>query len=335
MYDPTMGSLGVRHLARFWSRNQANLDGRQVKAAQPEWAADNTLLSGLRIGLRETYDYLFSAHPSLEEFESWILAKNGGALDPERVRRLNAALVGDEAAMESIACEGAGEPPLSSEDLEFWEENGYVVVHDAVPQEQCDAAAQAIYGFIGMDPDRPDTWYGGPQGHSIWVPLYHHAAVWANRESPRIRRAFAQIWGREDLWVNVDQCGMNPPERPGWQFPGPRLHFDMSLALPTYFGVQGILYLTDTEAGQGAFTCVPGFHRRVESWLQSLPAGADPREEDLEQFGPVPIAGRAGDLIIWHQALPHGSSPNRGTLPRVVQYLVMRPSRWDYNPIWK
>ena len=66
--------------------------------------------------------------------------------------------------------------------------------------------------------------------------------------------------------------------------------------------VQGVLYLTDTAANQGAFRCVPGFHRRIETWLKSLPSGADPRREDLEKFGAVPIAGRAGDLIIWHQA---------------------------------
>ena len=28
----------------------------------------------------------------------------------------------------------------------------------------------------------------------------------------------------------------------------------------------------------------------------------------------------AGDLVIWHSLLPHGSSINTGTLPRVAQY---------------
>ena len=39
-------------------------------------------------------------------------------------------------------------------------------------------------------------------------------------------------------------------------------------------------------------------------------------------------------LIIWHHALPHGSSPNHATQPRVVQYIKMTPSQWGYNPIW-
>src|ERR1700722_17616810 len=35
------------------------------------------------------------------------------------------------------------------------------------------------------------------------------------------------------------------------------------------------------------------------------------------------FAQGAGDLVIWHQALPHSASPNRGTRPRMVQYVNM------------
>jgi ectoine hydroxylase-related dioxygenase (phytanoyl-CoA dioxygenase family) len=49
----------------------------------------------------------------------------------------------------------------------------------------------------------------------------------------------------------------------------------------------------------------------------------------------VRIAGRAGDLVIWHQSLPHGSSPNGSRRPRVVQYINMRPSDWEYDAVWK
>jgi len=70
-------------------------------------------------------------------------------------------------------------------------------------------------------------------------------------------------------------------KRPGWRFPGPDLYWDVSIATPIPFGVEGIAYLTDRAAEQGAFTCVPGFHRRIEAWLAGLPIGADPRTQDL------------------------------------------------------
>ena len=41
--------------------------------------------------------------------------------------------------------------------------------------------------------------------------------------------------------------------------------------------VQGVLYLTDTPANQGAFTCIPGFHHKLGDWLNDLPEDADPR----------------------------------------------------------
>ena len=30
----------------------------------------------------------------------------------------------------------------------------------------------------------------------------------------------------------ADRAGFNPPERPGWRFPGPHLHWDSSIAPP-------------------------------------------------------------------------------------------------------
>ncbi len=323
-----MGNLGVRHLETFWSRKVAGAPNGE----DDDWVAETTLLCGLRVGLRETYDFLFQKTPSLEEFESWILEKNGGALDPARIDRLNTAL--SEEGVAGSPADPDAEPVLTADDFAFWDRNGYVILHDAVPPENCRAAVNAICEFLDVRLDRPETWYRGPQGHSIWVPLLHHPALWANRDSPRIHRAFAQLWGREDLWGSVDQAGFNPPERPGWTFPGPHLHWDVSLAQPIPFGVQGILYLADTAADQGAFTCVPGFHRTIESWLRDLPAGEDPRKQDLSSLA-VPIAGRAGDLVIWRDALPHGSSPNRAALPRLVQYIKRQPSSWGRHSLWR
>ena len=48
-----------------------------------------------------------------------------------------------------------------------------------------------------------------------------------------------------------------------------------------------MLYLTDTTADMGAFTCVPGFHHKIEAWLGELPQGADPRKQDLMSLGAI------------------------------------------------
>jgi hypothetical protein len=229
-------------------------------------------------------------------------------------------------ALESIL----PDPVLSRGDLAFWREHGYILVKQAVGVDACRAAVEAILASADMSMERPDSWYKG----GIWIPLAHHAAVWANRNSGRIHTAFSQIWGRRDLWINVDVCGVNPPVRPGYAFQGSPLHWDMTLEPPLRFGTQAILYLTDTAADQGAFSCVPGFHRQLEAWLKEIPAGGDPRAVAARELRAIPIAGDAGDLIVWHQALPHGAMPNLGRLPRVVQYLNMFPARHDVNAKW-
>ena len=323
------GTLGIPDLKRFWTQHIASrASGNQQPSSADYLRADKVLLAGLRLGLRETINFLMTETPSFEAFEEWVLTKNGGAIEPGRVARLNGALRGDgKFALESIL----PEPVLSRADLAFWDEHGYILLKQAVDGDSCRAAVDAILASAGMSMEWPDSWYKT----GLWIPLTHHPALWANRNSRRIHTAFAQIWGRGDLWMGVDVCGVNPPLRPGYSFQGTPLHWDMTLAPPLRLGTQAILYLTDTAAHQGAFSCVPGFHRQLEAWLNGIPAGANPRAIAQTDFRATPIAGGAGDLIIWHQALPHGATPNLGTSPRVVQYLNMFPSQHDVNATWR
>ena len=60
-------------------------------------------------------------------------------------------------------------PVLSAEDRAFWEENGYVVVREAVPPENCRPAEQAVWEFLGMNPDDPESWYPDPPRRGIML----------------------------------------------------------------------------------------------------------------------------------------------------------------------
>jgi hypothetical protein len=330
---PQLGAiapLDLPELERFWSnvtgvRSRDALAGAHVTSEYEE-----LLLSGLGLHRRETYEFLMMQRPSYREFETWIVAQHGGALAPPNLTRLRAALRGEPTPLDL-----ASDDVLDAEDVRSFRERGYVVLRDAVAPGLVRRAERAVWDFLEMDPSDPETWYAKPCGHSIWVPLLRHPAQVAIRSSPRIARAFAQLWNDADLWPTTDQAGFNPPERPDWPFPGPGLHWDCSLATPREFDLGGILYLTDTPSERGAFTTVPGFHTRLDAWLAQLGPEADPRSQDLEALGPVPIPAAAGDLIIWNQALPHGSRPNLTSRPRIVQYLSMRPRTYAPNPVWR
>jgi hypothetical protein len=329
-----VGSLGVYQLKRLWSRTLAGRHGRQL-GENDDWNLDRLVIDAVGLGLGQTIQYLHHVAPSFAEFETWIVETTGG-VPPEQVDRINAVVSGTEypdATKRWLASIEASMPVLSKGDLAFWDEQGYVVLHDAVPPEDLASTEQAIWDHLGAHPDDRDSWYRHRDG-GIMVELFQHPAFTANRRATRIHRAFAQLWGTVDLWVTTDRCGFSAPEREGWPFPGPDLHWDVSLEPPIPFGTQGILYLTDTPPEQGALTVVPGFHRRIEKWLEELPPGSDPRQENLHALGSQPIGGRAGDLIIWHHALPHGSRPNRGARPRIVQYINMYPTQVDSQKLW-
>ena len=226
--------------------------------------------------------------------------------------------------------------------LRFWEENGYIVLQNAVPMENLTAAVDAIWSFLEIDPSNPENWYSQPPRREPsctknpnspiseygMVEIYQHQALWDNRQYPRIHQAFSEVWKTEKLWVTLNRANMKPPSRPQnpeWNHPG-MIHWDLDTSQhPIPFGVQGVLYLTDTAENQGGFQCVPGFHRTFYEWVKSQPADRNPKAPDLNGLEVKSIAGQAGDLIIWHRLLAHGNGHNTSTQPRLAQYISMFP----------
>src|SRR5687767_9302793 len=95
---------------------------------------------------------------------------------------------------------------LSEDDLRFFEENGYVVVPNAVSRENCEAVVDALYDFLEFDKNTSDDWYRAPHTPGGMVEMYQHPALWANRQSERIHGAMADLFGTEKLWVSIDRA---------------------------------------------------------------------------------------------------------------------------------
>lgn len=324
--------LEVDGLEAYW-RHHTRRGARDP--ATDQWLADRILLDALGLGLEQTLSYLSRETPDFLAFLGWI-DEVAGRPDQAKLDRYHSWLKGAPPPPSEIARRIALEampPVLSPEALAQWHELGYVIIEKAITAKQAQAAAALVWSEAGADPDDPDSWYG-PNDHGIMIQRFQHPAMEAARRSPRVHKAFAQLWGTSDLWMTTDRLSFNPPLRAGYAFRGPALHWDVSLATPIPFATQGILYLSDTAADQGALVLVPGFHRRAEAWLAALPPGADPRRQDLSGEA-VGIAAGAGDLVIWHQALPHGASPNRSGRPRLAQYVNMYAPTEERRALWR
>ena len=318
------GITAIYHLKRIWYKT---LNGITVES---EWELDNALLNMLGIGLFPAFHFLHEQRPDFDSFEKWVAQHHNGSIPENIVAACNSLfLPKEENALTEIP------DVLTKEDLQFWEENGYVIIRNAISKEDCAASRQAIWNYLGKDENDPATWYSSSEGwQGIMVQLFRHPVLDKNRASPVIRKAYEQIWGHTNLMVTTDKTSFNPPETANFPYRGIGLHWDVSLHAPVPFGVQGLLYLTDTATHQGAFTLIPGFHKKIDGWLKDLPSGINPREIDLHQDGPVAISANAGDFIIWNHALPHGSSPNTATTPRLVQYINWHPPVQNLQAEW-
>ena len=210
---------------------------------------------------------------------------------------------------------------------DHFNEYGYMVVENAVPIDLCNAVVDAIWAFLGMDPSDPDDWYRlphePPERPGIgMVSMYWHQAMWDVYQHPRVHQLYSEVYGTDRLWVHIDRVNMKPPRHPNhpdWARAS-GCHWDADTSkLPLKFGTQGVLYLTDTDANQGGFGCLPGAHK-------SLIDEENPRIPELTPGKFASIPGKAGSMLVWHQALPHGNGANTSDKPRFAQYMNFYPA---------
>lgn len=226
---------------------------------------------------------------------------------------------------------------LSEEDWKFWIENGYIVIKNAVPQEQVNRLANFLWEFEEKDPNNPETWYAPPRAemkmkeltNTGMVEVYNHQYLWDNRQHPKVYEAFTDIWGTDKLWVTIDRANLNFPNRPGFETKG-FIHWDYDPETKPQ-NVQGVLALANqTDENMGGFQCVPELYRTYDTWKLSQPDDRDHFQPDVSGFDIVKVPLQAGDLLIFNSTQPHGIRPNNSQgKVRVAQYISMMPAEED------
>ncbi len=226
---------------------------------------------------------------------------------------------------------------LSEADWQFWKENGYIVIKQAVPKEQAERLANRLWEFEEKDPNDPTTWYAPPRAEmrmkeligSGMVEIYNNQYQWDNRQTQRVYDAFVDVWGVENLWVTIDRANLNFPMQPDQPFKG-FIHWDYDPETRPQ-NVQGVLALADqTDENMGGFQCLPELYRTYETWKLTQPADRDRFKPDTTGFDFVKVKMEAGDLLIFNSTLPHGIRPNlTNDKVRIAQYISMMPAQED------
>lgn len=300
-------------LENLWKRtlNPASIsDGDNTKT----WDNEIKTLYQLGISMEDTLQFLYFEKPDFESFKIWINTN-------QKTKNIDQDHFTDDV--------------LSDEDLQFWKENGYVIVKNAISKKDCEDTQHAIWDFLKMDPNKKETWYNRHENQKgLMLNFSDHETLNRNRFSPSIKKAYEQLYNSTKIYKTIDKVSFNPPENEEFAFLGSPLHWDISLKQPITFGFQGLLYLTDCGIEDGAFHCVAGFHNKINDWLNHLEPNENPRNKAIETLQPTPILGNAGDFIIWDNRLPHCATPNKGESPRMVQYLTYLPDNYNTLDEW-
>ena len=231
-------------------------------------------------------------------------------------------------------------------------EHGYCVVKGVADGQQL-ATARALF-WDDIETAKPGVRRGDAATWRQWNvdlrgivsgSIAQGAGAWYVRGLPRVREAFAQIWGDEDLIVSMDcvlvwrpwwgaaSCGVLP------QTEG--LHLDQNpVSKPDRECVQGMVPLYDVDRRTGGLAVVPGSHAgRSREWRRHFAGKGDwcpvPWGDPLHGAERLVVA-EAGDLILWDSRTVHGGvvGPGGGApaeadgaprLARLTQTVAMVP----------
>ena len=228
---------------------------------------------------------------------------------------------------------------LTIDQWNFWIENGYVVIKNAVSRKKALKTADFIWEFDDKNPNDQSTWYSKARAEmemkelagTGMVEVYNNQFLWDNRQTQKVYDSFADIWGIEKLWTTIDRANLNFPIRPNFEYEG-FIHWDYDPDTKPQ-NVQGVLALSDqSDQNMGGFQCIPWLYRNYDSWKLTQPIDRDkfkPNIEGLED-NLVKVSLEAGDLLIFNSTLPHGIRPNNSKdKVRIAQYISMMPAQED------
>jgi hypothetical protein len=241
---------------------------------------------------------------------------------------------------------------FTADQLAFLEENGYLVIPNAVPKELCDQMTQELYEraehLMGVSRSDPSTWSEiNPIG---FIDVWHGEAYNQIRQHPVLYSIFAQILKTHRVVVGLDRANLNPPayvtdpatgkvirsfnSRRDAVFP---VHTDMNLWDLKAGWWQGGLALQDCHAG--GFHCIPGFHKleKIRKYREDCEQGKfGPLDAPAQYFNwfhderlidtqakRVPM--KQGDFVIWSSRLPHSALANTSDKWRVHAYVRHLP----------
>jgi ectoine hydroxylase-related dioxygenase (phytanoyl-CoA dioxygenase family) len=230
---------------------------------------------------------------------------------------------------------------LSSDQIAFYEENGYLLIENALSPDQLSELQQVTEDFIEASREvrESNDLYDLDDGHSathprltrIKLPHLRHRAYWDVLTSNRLTSFLKPLLGN-DIRLHTSKLNTKAPGggaavewHQDWAF-YPHTNDDM-------FSI-GVM-LEDVDPANGPLMVIPGTHRgpMPSHHHDGVFCGAiDPADPLFEQDRAVTLTGKAGDMSIHHVRLLHGSAPNMSDRARkILFYELSAADAWPIN----
>lgn len=250
-------------------------------------------------------------------------------------------------------------------------DEGFVVIADIADEQQVCNAYKLLWDFIEETDksgsilrsdftswqDSSKNGHGWPAGKADGIihgrGIGQSQVLWYLRGLPRLKKAFADLWGTEHLVSSMDGAGVFRPygHDPSWRITKTDqgwCHVDQAHKKRGLHCVQGLVTLKDATENTGGLVVVPGSHRFFGSdVLKRYEATKDGwnfislRANDpvLTEGGGGPrlVCANAGDLLLWDSRTVHCNTLPLGEddavlkgqdLVRAVCYICMTPAAW-------
>jgi hypothetical protein len=228
----------------------------------------------------------------------------------------------------------------------YLQENGYVILKGVLSVQECRVAMGLVFDYLeelntGINRHDPSTWgkENWPDqldaGILPWYGVGQSKAMWYVRGKASVRKAFATIWGGEQLLTSFDgMCLFRPWGRdPSWKTASNWYHVDQHpIHKPRFECVQSLVNLLPSSEHTGGNVLIPRSHKTVLAHLRGaypdalskLPKGDDffaiPSDDAILRGSgsgggdepvnePVMLAMGCGDMLMWDSRLIHASMP--------------------------
>ena len=231
----------------------------------------------------------------------------------------------------------------SQESLDHLESEGFVVIANALSPSEAGHALDLTWAYLeglGTGIDRTDM---GTWGDERWpivtsggiIPalgIGHSEAQWFTRSVPSIKKAFAAIWGDDNLLSSFDGMALWRPTDIDLDWEKTRgkswLHIDQHpITRPGMHCVQGAVTLMPTSPSAGGNILIPKSHKwfaeipetyavrlgKLPGWLDHFRFPSD--DARLQETPPIMAHMEAGDMMLWDSRTVHCSSPGIAPAP--------------------